>query len=66
MRLLGPQAIPVLSSFVVSFALPLSLFLVAAFWHGSIANAMSQAIGAQAALPRWQVISLSGDGGSTC
>jgi pyruvate dehydrogenase (quinone) len=31
--------------------------------HGSMANALPQAIGAQAALPHRQVISLSGDGG---
>src|SRR5438132_11907358 len=37
--------------------------LIGSFWHGSMANAMSQAIGAQAAFPRRQVISLSGDGG---
>jgi pyruvate dehydrogenase (quinone) len=37
--------------------------LVGSFNHGSMANAMSQAIGAQAALPGRQVISLSGDGG---
>jgi pyruvate dehydrogenase (quinone) len=35
------------------------------FWHGSMANAMAQGIGAQAALPARQVISLSGDGGFT-
>src|SRR5262249_16700127 len=34
--------------------------LIGSFWHGSMANAMSQAIGAQAAFPRRQVISLSG------
>ena len=39
--------------------------LIGSFWHGSMANAMAQAIGAQAAFPRWQVISLSGDGGFT-
>jgi pyruvate dehydrogenase (quinone) len=33
------------------------------FNHGSMANAMVQAIGAQAAYPARQVISLSGDGG---
>jgi pyruvate dehydrogenase (quinone) len=33
------------------------------FWHGSMANAMAQGIGAQAAFPGRQVISLSGDGG---
>ena len=37
--------------------------LVGSFWHGSMANAMAQAIGAQAAFPGRQVISLSGDGG---
>jgi pyruvate dehydrogenase (quinone) len=37
--------------------------LIGSFWHGSMANAMSQAIGAQAAYPGRQVISLSGDGG---
>lgn len=39
--------------------------LVGSFWHGSMANAMPQAIGAQAAFPRRQVVSLSGDGGFT-
>ena len=37
--------------------------LIGSFWHGSMANAMPQAIGAQAACPGRQVISLSGDGG---
>ena len=37
--------------------------LIGSFWHGSMANAMAQAIGAQAAFPDLQVISLSGDGG---
>jgi pyruvate dehydrogenase (quinone) len=37
--------------------------LVGSFNHGSMANAMLQAIGAQAAFPQRQVISLSGDGG---
>jgi pyruvate dehydrogenase (quinone) len=37
--------------------------LLGSFWHGSMANAMAQAIGAQAAFPARQVISLSGDGG---
>jgi pyruvate dehydrogenase (quinone) len=37
--------------------------LLGSFWHGSMANAMAQAIGAQAAFPRRQVVSLSGDGG---
>jgi pyruvate dehydrogenase (quinone) len=39
--------------------------LVSSFWHGSMANAMAQAIGAQVAFPKRQVISLSGDGGFT-
>jgi pyruvate dehydrogenase (quinone) len=39
--------------------------LVGSFWHGSMANAMAQAIGVQAAYPGRQVISLSGDGGFT-
>ncbi len=39
--------------------------LLGSFWHGSMANAMAQAIGAQAAFPHRQVISLSGDGGFT-
>ncbi len=39
--------------------------LIGSFWHGSMANAMAQAIGAQRAFPRRQVISLSGDGGFT-
>jgi pyruvate dehydrogenase (quinone) len=37
--------------------------LIGSFWHGSMANAMAQAIGAQSAFPGRQVISLSGDGG---
>jgi pyruvate dehydrogenase (quinone) len=37
--------------------------LIGSFWHGSMANAMAQAIGAQEAFPDRQVISLSGDGG---
>jgi pyruvate dehydrogenase (quinone) len=37
--------------------------LLGSFWHGSMANAMPQAIGVQKALPGRQVISLSGDGG---
>src|SRR2546423_2749885 len=37
--------------------------LIGSFWHGSMANAMAQAIGAQASFPGRQVISLSGDGG---
>jgi pyruvate dehydrogenase (quinone) len=37
--------------------------LIGSYWHGSMANAMPQAIGAQAASPGRQVISLSGDGG---
>jgi pyruvate dehydrogenase (quinone) len=39
--------------------------LIGSFWHGSMANAMPQAIGAQAAFAGRQVISLSGDGGFT-
>src|SRR6202521_3955382 len=39
--------------------------LIGSFWHGSMANAMPQAIGAQAAFPGRQIISLSGDGGFT-
>ncbi|UWF51791.1 ubiquinone-dependent pyruvate dehydrogenase [Pseudomonas sp. N3-W] len=37
--------------------------LLGSFNHGSMANAMPQAIGAQATFPDRQVISLSGDGG---
>src|SRR5712671_4454536 len=37
--------------------------LIGSFNHGSMANAMLQAIGAQAAYPKRQVISMSGDGG---
>jgi pyruvate dehydrogenase (quinone) len=37
--------------------------LLGSFNHGSMANAMPQAIGAQLAFPERQVISLSGDGG---
>ena len=39
--------------------------LIGSFWHGSMANAMTHAIGAQAASPGRQVVSLSGDGGFT-
>jgi pyruvate dehydrogenase (quinone) len=39
--------------------------LIGSFWHGSMANAMPHAIGAQAVFPHRQVISLSGDGGFT-
>jgi pyruvate dehydrogenase (quinone) len=39
--------------------------LLGSFWHGSMANAMAQAIGAQKAFPSRQVVSLSGDGGFT-
>jgi pyruvate dehydrogenase (quinone) len=39
--------------------------LIGSFWHGSMANAMPHAIGAQKAFPARQVISLSGDGGFT-
>lgn len=37
--------------------------LLGSFVHGSMANALPQAIGAQAAFPGRQVIALSGDGG---
>jgi pyruvate dehydrogenase (quinone) len=37
--------------------------IIGSFNHGSMANAMLQAIGAQAACPDRQVVSLSGDGG---
>src|SRR3979411_2033488 len=37
--------------------------LLGSFNHGSMANALPQAIGAQVSHPRRQVISLSGDGG---
>jgi len=37
--------------------------LIGSFNHGSMANAMPQAIGAQIAFPLRQVISMSGDGG---
>ncbi|RKT47335.1 ubiquinone-dependent pyruvate dehydrogenase [Thiocapsa rosea] len=37
--------------------------LLGSFNHGSMANAMPQALGAQAAYPGRQVISMSGDGG---
>src|SRR2546427_6932946 len=37
--------------------------LIGSFLHGSMANAMAQGVGAQAAFPGRQVISLSGDGG---
>jgi len=37
--------------------------LLGSFNHGSMANALPQAIGAQATFPGRQVISLSGDGG---
>jgi pyruvate dehydrogenase (quinone) len=37
--------------------------LLGSFWHGSMANAMAQAVGAQATFPGRQVVSLSGDGG---
>ena len=39
--------------------------LIGSFWHGSMANAMAQAIGAQTTFPERQVISMSGDGGFT-
>jgi pyruvate dehydrogenase (quinone) len=37
--------------------------LIGSFNHGSMANALPQAIGAQLAFPKRQVVSLSGDGG---
>ncbi|MBD8470989.1 ubiquinone-dependent pyruvate dehydrogenase [Sphingomonas sp. CFBP 8765] len=37
--------------------------LIGSFNHGSMANALPQAIGAQAAYPGRQIVSLSGDGG---
>ena len=37
--------------------------VIGSFRHGSMANALPQAIGAQTALPDRQVVSLSGDGG---
>ncbi|RDS80834.1 ubiquinone-dependent pyruvate dehydrogenase [Dyella monticola] len=37
--------------------------LLGSFVHGSMANAMPQAIGAQTAFPERQIVSLSGDGG---
>ena len=39
--------------------------LIGSFAHGSMANALPQAIGIQAAQPGRQVVSLSGDGGFT-
>ena len=39
--------------------------LIGSFNHGSMANAMPQAIGAQLAFPKRQVVSMSGDGGFT-
>lgn len=39
--------------------------LIGSFNHGSMANAMPQALGVQAAYPKRQVVSLSGDGGLT-
>jgi pyruvate dehydrogenase (quinone) len=39
--------------------------IVGSFNHGSMANAMLHAIGAQAAFPKRQVVSFSGDGGFT-
>src|SRR5207342_1514036 len=37
--------------------------LIGSFAHGSMANALSQAIGAQAAFPGRQVVAFAGDGG---
>ena len=39
--------------------------IIGSFTHGSMANAMLQAIGAQSAYPKRQVVSFSGDGGFT-
>lgn len=39
--------------------------LIGSFNHGSMANALPQALGAKAAMPERQVVSLSGDGGLT-
>jgi pyruvate dehydrogenase (quinone) len=39
--------------------------LIGSFNHGSMANALPHAIGAQAAFPNRQVVSMSGDGGFT-
>ncbi len=39
--------------------------LIGSFNHGSMANAMPQALGVQGAFPNRQVVSLSGDGGLT-
>ena len=39
--------------------------LIGSFNHGSMANAMPQALGAQSAFPDRQVVSMSGDGGVT-
>ena len=39
--------------------------IIGSFNHGSMANAMLHAIGAQSAYPKRQVVSLSGDGGFT-
>ncbi len=39
--------------------------IIGSYNHGSMANAMMHAIGAQNACPNRQVISLSGDGGFT-
>jgi len=40
--------------------------LLGSFTHGSMANALPQAIGAQVSHPGRQVISMSGDGGFAC
>jgi pyruvate dehydrogenase (quinone) len=39
--------------------------IIGSFNHGSMANAMLHAIGAQTAFPKRQIVSLSGDGGFT-
>ena len=40
--------------------------LIGSFLHGSMANALPHAIGAQLAYPGRQVVSMSGDGGCPC
>ena len=40
--------------------------IIGSFNHGSMANALPQAIGAQVSYPGRQVISMSGDGGLPC
>lgn len=40
--------------------------LLGSFNHGSMANAMPQALGAQATEPERQVVAMCGDGGLAC